>query len=536
MWVVAAAAILAVFAVTRLALLWRFPPFTDETAYAVWTWEGFRDAGQRFVSLANGKEPLLPWLGMVLMWLGASSLTAVRLVSLLSGIATLVFTGLLGRELGGTRVGLAAAGLYAVLPFFVVHDVIGIYDPLATATVTAALYLQIRLARQGGLHLALLLGIALAAGLLTKQTTYVALALLPTGLLVFDWSPAARVRRLAAWAGGIALALLIAYTGYSLMKLSEHWNDLAAAREALYPTHSIGAGLDHPLRWLEHNWPGFRDALSGYLTPPLVVLFAVGTGLALRRRARPALIVLAWGAAPIAAAVLLVEVPYPRYLLTGIPPLVVLMAYGAVAAAEWLAPRFAHRTHGSLAVPAAAAAVLFSALVFDAEVIANPAAARYPGADDVQYATGPASGAPWVAVAKELRRRAAGHRLTVVLPQDSSYTLGYLLRDNPNIEIVSEGEPPAVGAAYGIENGVPLRDPEGARAWREVWGYLRPRGGTPLRLFESGVLVNEKFYARPDDLRAGLGLALDDAGFDAFIGSHPDVLAWYQAWYEHQDN
>src|ERR1051326_5197094 len=79
---VALAGIVALFLATRLALVWRFPPFLDESLYASWAKE-IHDSGQnRYVSLANGKLPLLPWLGAVVMWLGAAPLTAVRVVVL----------------------------------------------------------------------------------------------------------------------------------------------------------------------------------------------------------------------------------------------------------------------------------------------------------------------------------------------------------------------------------------------------------------------------------------------------------------------
>src|SRR5688572_11159427 len=83
----------------RLALIERFPPFTDEALYADWTLQGFEEPDARFLALANGKEPLLPWLGMVWMALGADALTAVRLVSVAAGLVTLVAVGVLGWRL-----------------------------------------------------------------------------------------------------------------------------------------------------------------------------------------------------------------------------------------------------------------------------------------------------------------------------------------------------------------------------------------------------------------------------------------------------
>ena len=47
-------AVLAAFAATWLALLWRFPPFSDEVLYAQWAWQGYNVPEDRFISLASG--------------------------------------------------------------------------------------------------------------------------------------------------------------------------------------------------------------------------------------------------------------------------------------------------------------------------------------------------------------------------------------------------------------------------------------------------------------------------------------------------
>src|SRR5581483_3323487 len=220
---VAFAAIAVIFVLTRLALLWRFPPFVDESLYAFWSKEIHDSDQNRFVPLANGRLPLLPWLGAVIVWLGAAPLTAVRLVSIGSGLVSLASVGWLGRRLGGTWTGVAAAGLYVVVPYFVVHDVVGIYEPLVIACAMVALCLEVRLAEEPRLDVSLLLGLALGAGVLTKKSGLFAVVLLPLSLLCFRWHEPRRRLRLARFAGGALLALAIAGAMFSILKLSEHY-------------------------------------------------------------------------------------------------------------------------------------------------------------------------------------------------------------------------------------------------------------------------------------------------------------------------
>jgi hypothetical protein len=524
----AGAAAGVLFLALRVPLLDRFPGFWDETLYAFWTWQGSVDPAQRFISLANGKEPLLQWIGMGWMALGAEPLLAVRLVSLAAGAVTLVVVGLLAAHLFGAPVGIAAAAVCAVLPFFVVHDVIGIYEALATAAVTCALYLQVRLAREPRLDLALLLGAAFAAGLLTKQSTYTALALLPVSLLLFRWDERRLPARLLRWGGAVTLALVVAWLGYSLLRLSQHWEALGPTRE-VYPTRGVGEALSSPGRWMEENWPGYRAALGGYVTVPLLLVGAVGAGLVLRRRPAVGLLLSAWFVVPLAASVLLVTVPFPRYLLPAMPPLVVFVAYGLVAVLTAAAAWARDRRLGPAVAPALALLLFLPALAFDVRVVADPATARYPGLDDEQYVRGWTSGHPWPPLAEEVRERAAGRPTTVALGEFHSRELELLLRDEPHIHLVRAGDAPDPAARLGVENLAPLPRGDGLLGWRPVWRYERPRGGTPLVLYERGVELEGEFLTTPDELRAAVGGG--DADFDAFVADHPEVAAWYEAWH-----
>jgi 4-amino-4-deoxy-L-arabinose transferase-like glycosyltransferase len=319
-----------VFLVTRLLLLWRFPPFLDESLYATWAQAANDDNGQRFLALANGKLPLLPWLGAPLIWLGVEPITAVRLVSLGCGLAALALAGALGNRLAGPWGGVAAAGAYALLPYALVHDVLGLMEPLVAATALAALYLQVRLADRPRLDFALLLGLVLGAGILTKESGAIALVLVPFSLLVFHWhTPGAR-RRLAAWVGCMAASLAVAGLCYSVLSLSDYWDDYAGARRSLGTWRSFTEGISHPLRWLDDAWPGYRDLVLGYVTWPVLLVLALGVVVALLERPRLALLYLIWGLAPVAAAVLFLTEEFARYLLPALPLVAIFVGAGAV--------------------------------------------------------------------------------------------------------------------------------------------------------------------------------------------------------------
>jgi 4-amino-4-deoxy-L-arabinose transferase-like glycosyltransferase len=513
--------VLAFFLLTRLFLLWRFPPFLDESLYASWASAVHDSANDRFIALANGKLPLLPWLGGAFMELGAEPLTAVRLVSFLSGLVTMAVVGLLGARLGGRWAGVAAAGAYAVMPYAVVHDVLGLMEPLVMMAGIVALYLQVRLAAQPRLDFALLLGFAFGAGLLTKESGVTAIVLLPASLLVFRWGEPGWQRRLAAWAGCIVVSLALAGICYSVLTLSEFWDDYGSARSSLGTWRSLGTGLSHPLRWLDHAWPADRTLLIGFVTWPILLLAALGLGLGLRARPRLATLYLLWALAPTATAVLFLKETFARYLLPTVPVIALFAGYGAVRLAR--ATGRVPAPWRSLATTGALALVALAALVFDGQIISDPATAAYPGTSRNEYSTGWPAGTGWKPLARELEGRAASGPIVVGYYDQFSYVLPLLLRHTP--EITFSPEDP--NATYVVRNGADFPTPAGNGSLRRTWVYRRPHDGVPLELYERGVAWHDSFYRTPDELRAGLGLP--DSKFDKFLQDHPQIKTWYDA-------
>ena len=152
----------------------------------------------------------------------------MRAVSVGAGLATVAVIGLLARRLGGDLTGLVAAGLAVVVPFFLVHDGIGIMEPLMTLVMASALLAQVELARRPSLRLGVVLGVVLAAAVLTKENTKPAIALIPVGLL--DWDREGLRPRLGRWGGAVAIALAMAVAANVLMRLSAYWKELVAER------------------------------------------------------------------------------------------------------------------------------------------------------------------------------------------------------------------------------------------------------------------------------------------------------------------
>ncbi|MBN1528781.1 MAG: glycosyltransferase family 39 protein [Thermoleophilaceae bacterium] len=485
--VLLALVLLGAYLVTRIAFAARFPYFLDEGTYAVFSWEGSRSLGGLYSSYSIGREPLMFWLGIPWVKLGFNPLDAVRIVSICCGIVTTVFTALTARELGGRIAGWAAAGLCVVMPFLVVHDGIGIIEPLVTAVVAAALFLQIRMARRPGLGVATALGAVLAAGMLTKENTRITLLLLPVSLICFDWARAGREDRLKRWLGGVGVCALFLVAAQLVLRASSRYGEYQDARESplLYTVRPLRDVLSDPFEF-GATWAAYHPAFTGYITIPLLLAALAGAILAIARRSAPGVLVLVWVLVPFSISMLFSTAPFPRHVMYLIPPVVVLIAYALREA--WAA--LSERLPGPRGVALAAVLLLLllaPALRFDLRVLANPDTARYPGLDDVQYVTGTGGGTVWPPIAREMERRARGPEVVVISPRAYTQVLEMLLGPNPRYRFVPGHSPLARRAQFVVDDEIPFLDGDAAAIMRElhfesVAEFARPRGGKVARL------------------------------------------------------
>jgi 4-amino-4-deoxy-L-arabinose transferase-like glycosyltransferase len=516
---------------TRFVLLWRFPPFLDESLYASWTLQVHQSFGARWVALVNGKLPLLSWLGAGLMGVGIEPLTAVRLVSIAAGVASAVFAALIAAEIGGRRAAIAAAAVYAILPLALVHDVLGLMEPLLAGLLVASLYLQLRLARRPSLVTGALLGLVFAAALLTKETGYLPLVLLPFSLVVFDWGAPERVRRLGLWAGAAGLACVLGAFAELVLASSGELSAYRAAQKNFGTFRSLHSGLAHPLRWAEQVWPGYRPELLGYLTWPLALAALAGAAVSLWRRSRPAMLCLLWILACFTVDLLFLSNAFVRYLVPAAPFFAVLAAVGLgeiVSLARRVVPSVPLAALGAAAVIAAMAAL---PIRFDLTVLSDPNTAAYPGVSVQEYETGWSAGTGVGALASTLRRLGRAHPAVVTWYGHRPIALMLELRHDRAVVFDDSVGPTADAAAHSdfvVTNDLPLPPGGfGLGTLRHVQTFPRPRDGVALGLYRRGVAWRGRFYTSADGLRRGLGL--DDRHFDAFIVRHPRMRAWYIA-------
>jgi 4-amino-4-deoxy-L-arabinose transferase-like glycosyltransferase len=485
---VAAAAILAFYLATRISFAVRFPYFFDEGTYGDFTDRGSVRLHDIWYSMTIGREPLQIWFGILWVKLGFTPLDSMRLVAMTSGLLTLPVLFLLGRRLVDDWVGILAAGLYAVLPFFVVHNGIGIMESLVVLVVATALLLQIELARNPRLQIAVVLGLVSAAGILTKENTKPAIALIPLSLLCFDWDLQGRRERLIRWLQGVGIVVVMSFLATRVLTLSPYYDDFKRLRASLfYTTRKPHDVIADPFASWGKAIHAYTPAALEYVTVPMLAAFAVGIWLGYRRKPRITLLLLAWIAVPLLISLSFTTLPYPRHVMYLLPPALPLMAWALVEGARWLSARFERRT--AIALCVGAALLLFSqALRLDARVLAHPDTGPYPGLDEEQYVE--QGGTVWPPATEVIRRRAAGRPVVVLGLTSIPDTLRLMLGPrNPKYTFVYGGSPLAAHADFAIvDNSNPFVDKRAQRlvtsgVFTPVQRFERPAGTQDVVLY-----------------------------------------------------
>ena len=149
-----------------------FPILTDEAIYLRWA-EIIDHQGQWLISLLDGKPPLSYWIYALarLVWDGDPLLATRSISAAAGGCTTLLLFGI-GKRLHSGRAGLVAAAAYAVFPWAMVHDRLGLAEAMIGAAGAAVVYLSLRAFEndEESVRRDVLAGLALGLALFIKTT------------------------------------------------------------------------------------------------------------------------------------------------------------------------------------------------------------------------------------------------------------------------------------------------------------------------------------------------------------------------------
>ncbi len=377
--------ILISFLVSRLIILGNFPIFTDEALYIRWAQIASQDANWRFISLTDGKQPMLIWFGMIFLRLIEDPIVAVRLVSVVAGLFSLIGLWLLTYELfKSKRAAFVSSILYVAYPFAVVYDRLALYDSLVGAFAIYAIYFSILLVRKLRLDVALILGAILGAGMLTKTSANFSIILLPLTLILFNFKQKKILKKLFVLGLFAVVAIGIAEVLYNSLRLSPFFH-IIKEKNTIFVYYPFSIPIMDNINLFLGNLRGLLTWLFTYLTPFYLILILVS--LLSKKFIKEKLLLIAYFALPLIALALFGRVIFPRFIFFMSLYLLPLAAVGLTQIIDLLNNYLSKRKLNSYYAVSALAIILFT--LYPAKVsmdfIFNPSKAAIASADNAQY-------------------------------------------------------------------------------------------------------------------------------------------------------
>ena len=305
------------YSLTRLINLTIIPVFCDEAIYIRWAQIMRSVPSLRFIPLSDGKQPLFMWLVMPFLKFISDPLVAGRMVSVLAGLGTMVGVGVLSYVLFEKKeIGLFASILYLVSPFVFFFDRMALADGLLSMFGIWFLVFVVLLQNKQRLDLAMLAGIILGLGLITKSPALFFALTLPLTIILSGRNKSRSynfVKMVSLW----GVVYLLAFSIYNILRLGPEFH-MIAIRNKDY-VYSLSEILKHPLSPLIDN---LKSVIQWYwilLTPPIFILGLLGIWFTLKRNLKVGLFLLTWWLIPLLAQSAMAKVYTARYVLFTVP-------------------------------------------------------------------------------------------------------------------------------------------------------------------------------------------------------------------------
>lgn len=414
---------------TRLVNFLIVPIFTDEAIYSYWAQVALHDPANRFASLEDGKQPLFIWLAAIFQRFIYDPLIATRLVSVFSGFGSLIGIYFLSRELFGKKVAKIASVLYIILPFTLLYDRMALFDSLLTMFCVWSVFLSYKMAKSSRLDYALLNGIVLGLGLITKSSIIFFLYLLPISLIVFDFKKDQTIKRLAKWAGFSLITFVVSEIIYNALRVSPLFYMIDRKNHEFIRTFS--EVIKNPFAHFSGNIHSMVIWLLQY-NGPLLVLLPATIIYGVAKRDKRTILLSAYVLMPFLTEALFNQILYPRFFLFYFPFIIVLIAFGITQVSSPLSKYRRLLWIGFFTL------IIFP-LISSFYLLTNPPQAAIADSDKFQYINGWSSGYGVRQIVNILKTGNSKEKIYVgtegtfgLLP----FALQIYFYGNPNIQVV----------------------------------------------------------------------------------------------------
>jgi 4-amino-4-deoxy-L-arabinose transferase-like glycosyltransferase len=402
-------------ATLRFVNLLAFPIFNDEAIYARWIQLSVQYLDPFVPLTADGKQPLYYWLVAPVTLFARDPLLALRLTSAAAGVAGIIGVYLAAGRLFDYRTGLIAAWLYAIVPYAVINDRLGLPDGMLAALAPFVLWLSLKYGDVPDWRWAGTTAAVFGLALLVK-TTAVLLMLVPFAGL------ALRGGLKRGWFWGVAaVTAALVPTVLLLFLVPGGWLVVGKSSGFMLSSSDL-AGLPYGVWW--SNLRSIAEWLTHYIQWPGLLMLGGGLLLSRGPDKKSMLIVAALGAVPLLFLGVTGRFVFSRYAVMAVPFLIIAIAHavGTIAGSGTRRSMFYIAVLlGLIAVPA---------LKQDVLVMTKPSAVAWTAQDRWQYVEGWPSGYGFDSMVSYLRDRVErqGSAIVVVEPAMGLLNEGLVMR------------------------------------------------------------------------------------------------------------
>lgn len=360
----------------RFVNLTMLPVFADEAIYIRWAQIMKAEETLRFLPLSDGKQPLFMWLVIPFLKFISDPLVAGRLVSVFSGLGTLIGVSYLSFLLfNNKKVALVAGLIFAVSPFTFFFNRMALVDSLLTCFgVWTFIFSYLSIAKSR-LDYAMLAGFALGGAWLTKSPALFFALMLPTLLLFANWKENSKNNTFVFLRTMyyVLCTTLIGYGFYNILRLGPNYSMIAARNlDYVWPVNHILTSPFDPLKpWLLQSWQWL--VMMGPWS--LIILGLVGYAFNYKKHWKELLVLSIWFFSPIVIESEFAKVLTARYIFFTIPFLIIIASTAFLTIHKnWL--KFIAILLGLLVT---------KSLVFDYYLLSNPTKANLPRSERSGY-------------------------------------------------------------------------------------------------------------------------------------------------------
>ncbi len=367
-YIIASVIVLALFSL-RFFNLTILPVYADEAIYVRWAQVMRAEETLRFLPLSDGKEPLFMWVMIPFLKIFDNPLVAGRVVSVLSGLGTLVGVSFLSYLLfKSKKTALVAGFIYAVSPFFFFFDRMALVDSMIAMFGVWTFILGYLAITKERLDFAMLAGFALGGAWLTKSPALFFALMLPT-LWLFVKSPKSLIKVVPL----TFVTVVIGYGMFNILRLGPNYSLIASRNlDYVYPLSHLFTSPFDPLKpFLLQSWQ-WLVMMGPWL---LIVLGLFGYLVNWKKHWKTLLVLTVWFLGPIVVESEFAKVLTARYILFTIPFLVVI-ASGVILTTGKIWSKVAIVILGLFMV---------QSLVFDCNLLISPEKANLPRSERSGY-------------------------------------------------------------------------------------------------------------------------------------------------------